>query len=86
LIIIISVVYHQKGLVLLNAKVILTLLDNQNQAFYEGEKLPLFTPISPYIPEKSPLSDEALVPQTCELWDWDSLVLSTQNALQFVRN
>jgi hypothetical protein len=50
LIIIISVVYHQKGLVLLNAKVILTLLDNQNQAFYEGEKLPLFIPNIPIYP------------------------------------
>jgi len=44
LIIIISVMYQQKGLFLLNAKVFLTLHHDQNWAFYEGEKLPLFIP------------------------------------------
>jgi len=66
LIIIISVVYHQKGLVLLNAKVILTLLDNQNQAFYEGEKLPLFIPNIPIYPWKIPTVRRGT--STSDLW------------------
>ena len=53
LIIIISVAYCQKGLILLNAKVILTLLNDQNQAFYEGE-MPLFIPRYPQLSLKNP--------------------------------
>jgi hypothetical protein len=49
LIIIISVVYYQKGLVLLNAKVILTVLNDQNRACYEGGGQPIFFVVCSFV-------------------------------------